>query len=85
MIVEADFTVSKAHGMLGTDVSGDPADRTAADNQTVRGVFMIGPDNSANQAGQHLARTTGEAVMMPSTRPLRGASRCRSGRVRLRP
>ena len=30
--------------MLGTDVSGDPADRTAADNQTVRGVFVIGPD-----------------------------------------
>ena len=30
--------------MLGADVSGDPADRTAADNQTVRGVFVIGPD-----------------------------------------
>ena len=26
------------------DVSGDPADRTAADNQTVRNVFVIGPD-----------------------------------------
>ena len=26
------------------DVSGDPADRTAADNQTVRSVFVIGPD-----------------------------------------
>jgi alkyl hydroperoxide reductase subunit AhpC len=30
--------------MLGSDVSGDPADRTAADNQTVRNVFVIGPD-----------------------------------------
>ena len=30
--------------MLGADVSGDPADRTAADNQTVRNVFVIGPD-----------------------------------------
>jgi alkyl hydroperoxide reductase subunit AhpC len=30
--------------MLGADVSGDPSDRTAADNQTVRGVFVIGPD-----------------------------------------
>ena len=32
------------YGMLGADVSGDPADRTAADNQTVRNVFVIGPD-----------------------------------------
>jgi alkyl hydroperoxide reductase subunit AhpC len=30
--------------MLGTDVSGDPADRTAVDNQTVRNVYVIGPD-----------------------------------------
>ena len=30
--------------MLGADVSGDPADRTAADNQTVRNVFVLGPD-----------------------------------------
>jgi alkyl hydroperoxide reductase subunit AhpC len=30
--------------MLGADVSGDPRDRTAADNQTVRNVFVIGPD-----------------------------------------
>jgi alkyl hydroperoxide reductase subunit AhpC len=30
--------------MLGADVSGDPADRTAAHNQTVRNVFVIGPD-----------------------------------------
>jgi len=44
MIGDADFAVSKAYGMLGADVSGDPADRTAADNQTVRGVFVIGPD-----------------------------------------
>ena len=30
--------------MLGADVSGDPADRTAMDNQTVRNVFVVGPD-----------------------------------------
>src|ERR1700683_3819419 len=41
---DADFHVSKLYGMLGEDVSGDPADRTAADNQTVRNVFVIGPD-----------------------------------------
>jgi thioredoxin-dependent peroxiredoxin len=44
MIGDVDFAVSKAYGMLGADVSGDPADRTAADNQTVRGVFVVGPD-----------------------------------------
>ncbi len=44
MIGDVDFAVSKAYGMLGADVSGDPADRTAADNQTVRSVFVIGPD-----------------------------------------
>ena len=44
LVGDADFSVSKAYGMLGADVSGDPADRTAADNQTVRGVFVVGPD-----------------------------------------
>src|SRR6266850_505655 len=39
-----DFSVSKAYGMLAADVSGDAADRTPADNQTVRNVFVIGPD-----------------------------------------
>jgi len=44
IIGDADFNVSKLFGMLGADVSGDPHDRTAADNQTVRNVFVIGPD-----------------------------------------
>jgi len=41
IIGDADFKVSKQYGMLGADVSGDPGDRTAADNQTVRNVFEI--------------------------------------------
>ena len=44
IIGDADFNVSKLYGMLGSDVSGDPGDRTAADNQTVRNVFVVGPD-----------------------------------------
>jgi alkyl hydroperoxide reductase subunit AhpC len=44
LIGDADFAVSKLYGMLGADVSGDAGDRTAADNQTVRNVFVIGPD-----------------------------------------
>jgi thioredoxin-dependent peroxiredoxin len=44
IIGDADFKISQAYGMLGADVSGDPHDRTAADNQAVRNVFVIGPD-----------------------------------------
>jgi thioredoxin-dependent peroxiredoxin len=44
MIADADFAVSKAYGMLQADVAGDPTARTPADNQTVRNVFVIGPD-----------------------------------------
>jgi thioredoxin-dependent peroxiredoxin len=44
LISDADFSISKAYGMLPADVSGDPGDRTPADNQTVRNVFVIGPD-----------------------------------------
>jgi thioredoxin-dependent peroxiredoxin len=44
IIADADFQVSKLYGMLAADVSGDPKQRTPADNQTVRNVFVIGPD-----------------------------------------
>jgi len=44
IISDADFNVSKLYGMLPADVSGDPGDRTPVDNQTVRNVFVIGPD-----------------------------------------
>jgi alkyl hydroperoxide reductase subunit AhpC len=44
MIGDDDYNVSKLYGMLPAEASGDPAKRTAADNQTVRNVFVIGPD-----------------------------------------
>jgi thioredoxin-dependent peroxiredoxin len=44
IIGDSDFEVSKLYGMLPEDVSGDPTQRTPADNQTVRNVFVIGPD-----------------------------------------
>ena len=46
IIGDADFHVSKLYGMLADDVSGDAAGRTPADNQTVRNVFVIGPDKT---------------------------------------
>ncbi len=44
MIADTDFNVSKLYGMLPAALSGDPTKRTPADNQTVRNVFVIGPD-----------------------------------------
>jgi alkyl hydroperoxide reductase subunit AhpC len=44
IIGDADFRVSKLYGMLPATVSGEAAVRTPADNQTVRNVFVIGPD-----------------------------------------
>jgi alkyl hydroperoxide reductase subunit AhpC len=44
IVADSDFSVSKAYGMLPADTSGDPTARTPADNQTVRNVFVVGPD-----------------------------------------
>src|SRR5690606_11005687 len=44
MIADTDYNVAKLYGMLPASVSGDPTKRTPADNQTVRNVFVIGPD-----------------------------------------
>ena len=44
IIGDTDFNVSKLYGMLPTSVTGEAADRTAVDNQTVRNVFVVGPD-----------------------------------------
>jgi alkyl hydroperoxide reductase subunit AhpC len=44
VIGDVDFAVSKLYGMLPAETSGDAGARTPADNQTVRNVFVIGPD-----------------------------------------
>ncbi|HKN93594.1 MAG TPA: peroxiredoxin [Thermoleophilaceae bacterium] len=44
LIADTDFNVSKLYGMLPADVSGDPTERTPAQNATLRNVFVIGPD-----------------------------------------
>ena len=44
MIGDIDYNVSKLYDMLPAATSGDPSKRTPADNQTVRNVFVIGPD-----------------------------------------
>ncbi len=44
IIADSDFEVAKLYGMLPADVSGDPTERTPADNETVRNVFVVGPD-----------------------------------------
>ena len=44
MIGDSDFKVAKLYDMLPATATGDASIRTAADNQTVRNVFIIGPD-----------------------------------------
>ena len=44
LVGDSDFNVSKLYGMLPAATTGDPEQRTPADNQTVRNVFVIGPD-----------------------------------------
>ncbi len=44
MIGDSDLAVAKLYGMLPADLEGSCVGRTAADNQTVRNVYVIGPD-----------------------------------------
>jgi alkyl hydroperoxide reductase subunit AhpC len=44
MIADTDLSISKAYGMLPADAPDNCDGRTAADNQTVRNVFVVGPD-----------------------------------------
>jgi alkyl hydroperoxide reductase subunit AhpC len=44
MIGDTDLRISKLYGMLPASAAGDASARTPADNQTVRNVFVIGPD-----------------------------------------
>ncbi len=44
MIGDTDMTVAKLFGMIHPNATGKAAERTAADNKTVRTVFVIGPD-----------------------------------------
>jgi alkyl hydroperoxide reductase subunit AhpC len=44
IIGDADFSVSMLYGMLPGGTSGEATERTPAQNQTVRNVFVIGPD-----------------------------------------
>src|SRR6266487_1991428 len=43
-IGDSDYNVAKLYGMLPASTSGEAKARTPADNQTVRNVFVIGPD-----------------------------------------
>ena len=44
LIDGSDLEVAKAYDMLHPNASGEAKERTAADNSTVRSVFLIGPD-----------------------------------------
>ena len=44
MIGDPDLSIAKLYGMLPAGTNGTSRGRTPADNQTVRNVFVIGPD-----------------------------------------
>ena len=44
LIGDTDLKIAKLYDMLHPNASGEAKDRTPADNQTVRSVFIIGPD-----------------------------------------
>ena len=44
IIGDPDLAISKLYDMLPAEASGEPSKRTAADNQTVRNVYVVGPD-----------------------------------------
>jgi len=44
MIGDSDMKVAKLYDMIHPNASGPAKERTAADNQTIRSVFIIGPD-----------------------------------------
>jgi thioredoxin-dependent peroxiredoxin len=50
MIADTDLNVSKLYGMLPAELEGNCDGRTAADNQTVRNVFVIGPDKKVSSS-----------------------------------
>jgi thioredoxin-dependent peroxiredoxin len=44
LIADPLLTIAKLYGMLAAETSGEAAERTPVDNQTVRNVFVVGPD-----------------------------------------
>jgi alkyl hydroperoxide reductase subunit AhpC len=44
IVADSELKVAKLYGMLQTSIEGSSAERSAVDNQTVRTVFVIGPD-----------------------------------------
>jgi alkyl hydroperoxide reductase subunit AhpC len=44
IIADSELKIAKLYGMLQTSVEGSSEGRTAVDNQTVRTVFIVGPD-----------------------------------------
>ena len=91
IIGDADFNVSKLYGMLPASTSGDAKTRTPADNQTVRNVFVIGPDKKIKlilvypmTTGPQLRRGAARHRLAPAHRQAQGrdAGELEAGRGR---
>ena len=79
VIADSDFNVSKLYDMLPAETEGDPLQRTPADNQTVRNVFVIGPDKKVklvldlpDDHGPQLRRGAAGDRLAPADREAQG-------------
>jgi alkyl hydroperoxide reductase subunit AhpC len=74
LIGDVDLKISKLYGMLAPGVEGTCEGRTPADNQTVRNVFVIGPDRFGGAGLNHVGRT-GTLLIGRRAQPDRASSR----------
>ena len=82
MIGDTDYNVSKLYDMLPASTSGDPLTRTPADNQTVRNVFVIGPDKKIKLVMVYPMTTGRNFASDDRKAPRRYACRLETGRGR---
>jgi alkyl hydroperoxide reductase subunit AhpC len=81
MIGDTDLKISKAYGMLPASTSGTSEGRTPADNQTVRNVFIVGPDKKIKLILVY-PMTTGRLSADDGKAPRRDAGQLETGRGR---
>src|SRR5215211_2055333 len=82
MIGDPNLKISKLYGMLPASTSGTSQGRTPADNQTVRNVFLIGPDKRIKLILVSPMKRLGKSIPRAGRRRGHTSASCRSRGVR---